>query len=88
MSNLIPFGTEKKEERLNKTNLKKIGFNLSDDYEDYEIGYSTYKHQEIEVTIEKKGWYCEINIGSETITARGVNSFSAIESLKSLMYGN
>jgi hypothetical protein len=88
MNELHPVCQITKAERLNKTNLKRIGFELSDEYEDPEIGYSCFKHKEIEVTVETDGWYCELNIGRETIKAIGVQSFSDIQSLKNLMYGN
>ena len=78
--------TELKGKRINKTNLKKIGFVLSDELIDPEIGYTTFKHREIEVTIETDQWICEINIGMETLKIEGVKSFDDIQNLKKLIY--
>jgi hypothetical protein len=77
-----------KEQRINKANLKNIGFEQVDKYEDPEIGYTVYAFKEIEVTVEKEKWYCEIVKGREGIPLKGITSLLQIAELKTLIYGN
>lgn len=77
-----------KTKRINKTNLKTIGFEQVDKYCDPEIGYTTYKFKDIEVTVEHDLWYCELVKYRESIKMQGVQSFDQIVELKNLVYGN
>ncbi len=77
-----------KSKRINKTNLKNIGFEQVDKYIDPEIGYTTYKFKDIEITVENDLWYCELVNARDSIKMQGVQSFDQIVELKNLVYGN
>lgn len=77
-----------KESRLNKANLKQIGFLLADKYEDPEIGYTVFSFKNIDVMIEKNGWYVEIHLERSTMKMEGVKTIEDIKKLKELVYGN
>lgn len=77
-----------KEQRINKANLKNIGFEQVDKYEDPEIGYTVFRFKEIEVTVENDCWYCEIVKGRESLKMNGISTLLQIAELKTLIYGN
>jgi hypothetical protein len=68
--------------------LENIGFKMTDDYEDSEIGYTVFSFKGIEITFESNSWYLELQNGKEAVKALGVTSFEAIQSFKNLIYGN
>lgn len=77
-----------KSKRINKTNLKTIGFEQVDKYVDPEIGYTTYKFKDIEVTVENDRWYCELLLARDSIRMVGITTFDQIVDLKNMIYGN
>lgn len=77
-----------KEEKINKSNLKKIDFEQVDKYVDAEIGYTSFRFKDIEVTVENTHWYCEVIIGRESIKMKGVKTLHQISELKTFIYGN